>query len=128
MQTAGGALIGVTGGLAAPLVGSAIGGFLTTIGVGGTAAGMLATGLATSSVVCGTLFGAYGAKSSAAMIERHLREVRDLAIVPLRPPKETLAVRLCISGWLGDEKDITAPWSIFGDECDTYALQWVSLL
>jgi hypothetical protein len=101
---------------------------LTTIGVGGTAAGMLATGLATSSVVCGTLFGAYGAKSSAAMIERHLREVRDLAIVPLRPPKETLAVRLCISGWLGDEKDITAPWSIFGDECDTYALQWVSLL
>jgi hypothetical protein len=31
---AGGALIGVTGGLAAPLVGTAIGGFLTTIGVG----------------------------------------------------------------------------------------------
>jgi hypothetical protein len=123
---AGGALIGVTGGLAAPLVGSAIGGFLTTIGVGGTAAGMLATGLATSSVVCGTLFGAYGAKSSATMVERHLREVRDLAIVPVHPPKETLAIRLCVSGWLGDERDVTAPWTVFEGDCDTYALQWVS--
>jgi hypothetical protein len=122
---AGGALIGVTGGLAAPLVGSAVGGFLTTIGVGGTAAGMLATGLATSSVVCGTLFGAYGAKSTAAMVERHMREVRDLAMVPVRTPKETLAVRLCVSGWLYDQKDVTAPWTVFGDDCDTYALQWV---
>jgi hypothetical protein len=122
---AGGALIGVTGGLAAPLVGSAVGGFLTTIGVGGTAAGMLATGLATSSVVCGTLFGAYGAKSTAAMVERHMREVRDLAMVPVRPPKETLAVRLCVSGWLHGQNDVIAPWTVFGDDCDTYALQWV---
>jgi hypothetical protein len=121
---AGGALIGVTGGLAAPLVGSAVGGLLTTLGVGGTAAGMLATGLATSSVVCGTLFGAYGAKSTADMVKHHMREVRDLAMVPVRAPKETLAVRLCVSGWLADQKDVTAPWTVYGDECDTYALQW----
>lgn len=123
---AGGALIGLTGGLAAPVVGGAVGSVFTFLGVGGTAAGMLATGIASSSVVCGTLFGVYGARSSAQLIERHMREVEDLALVPVHPPQETLAVRLCVSGWLSDQKDVVAPWSVYGNEADTYALQWVS--
>jgi hypothetical protein len=122
---AGGALIGVTGGLAAPIVGGAVSSVLGFLGVGGTAAGLLASGLAGSSVVCGMLFGVYGARSSAQLVERHIREIRDLALMPVRPPKETLAVRLCVSGWLDDEKDVIAPWTVFGDECDTYALRWV---
>lgn len=124
---AGGALIGLTGGLAAPVVGGAVGSIFSFLGVGGTAAGMLATGIASSSVVCGTLFGVYGARSSAQLVERHMREVKDLALVPVRPPKETLAVRLCVSGWLSDKKDVFAPWTVFDEELDTYALQWVSL-
>jgi hypothetical protein len=124
---AGGALIGVTGGLAAPVVGGAVSTLLGFFGVGGTAAGLLASGLAGSSVVCGTLFGVYGAKSSVALIERHMREVRDLALIPVRPPKETLAVRLCVSGWLGDEQDIVAPWTVYGEDCDTYALRWARM-
>jgi hypothetical protein len=31
---------------------------------------------------------------------------------------------LCISGWLTDEKGVTAPWTIFEGD-DTFALQWV---
>ncbi|KDQ61026.1 hypothetical protein JAAARDRAFT_173479 [Jaapia argillacea MUCL 33604] len=120
---AGGVLIGVTGGLAAPLVGAGVGTLLGFLGVGGTAAGLLATGLASSSVVCGALFGAYGARSTANMVERHTREVRDLAIVPVNPSKETLAVRLCVSGWLSTRDDVKAPWTIFGED-DTFALQW----
>ncbi|KAJ2935627.1 hypothetical protein H1R20_g1467, partial [Candolleomyces eurysporus] len=107
------------------------------------------------------------------MVEKHTREVRDLAIVPVRRGggetkkdsvdgqqkekgdseaaekekddceaaekekddseaaeteketglRDTLAVRLCISGWLNDKKDVTAPWTVFEGD-DTYALQW----
>src|ERR1700683_4070740 len=91
---AGGVLIGVTGGLAAPLVGAAVTSILGFLGVGGSVVGLLASGLAGSSVVCGALFGAYGAKTTARMVSRHIREIQDLAIVPVHAPKdeETLAV------------------------------------
>jgi len=39
----GGVLVGVTGGLAAPLVGAGLGTVLGAVGVGSTAAGALAT-------------------------------------------------------------------------------------
>ena len=124
---AGGVLVGVTGGLAAPLVGAGISTLLGAVGVGGTAVGVLATGLAGSSAVCGALFGAYGAKSSMDMASRHTKDVADFAIVPVREPKDTLGVRLCVSGWLDNEGDITAPWTVFDESMDTYALQWVCL-
>ncbi|KAG9226132.1 hypothetical protein CCMSSC00406_0005043 [Pleurotus cornucopiae] len=120
---AGGILVGVTGGLAAPLVGSGVATILGWAGIGGTAVGLFASGLAGSAVVCGALFGAYGARSTAEMVERYTREVRDLKIVPVMPSKDTLAVRLCVSGWLDDAADVTAPWTIF-DGDDTFALQW----
>ncbi|KIK57694.1 hypothetical protein GYMLUDRAFT_45861 [Collybiopsis luxurians FD-317 M1] len=123
---AGGVLVGVTGGLAAPLIGASISTILGWLGVGGTAAGLLASGLAGSSAICGALFGVYGAKSTANMVQRHTREIRDLAIVPVTANTngdETLGVRLCISGWLSSEADVTAPWTVF-DGDDTLALKW----
>lgn len=121
---AGGVLIGVTGGLAAPLVGAGMSTILGWVGLGGTAAGLLATGLASSSVVCGALFGYYGSLRMGKTMSRYLREVNDLAIVPVRKPRDTLAVRLCVSGWLKSPLDVVAPWTIF-DGDDTFALQWV---
>ncbi len=53
---AGGALIGITGGLAAPLVGAGVTTVLAWLGAGGTAAGLLASGLASSTAVCTALF------------------------------------------------------------------------
>ncbi|EMD38549.1 hypothetical protein CERSUDRAFT_94077 [Gelatoporia subvermispora B] len=120
---AGGVLIGVTGGLAAPLVGAGVSAVLSFLGVGGTAAGLLATGLASSSVVCGALFGVYGSKRTADMVDRYTRDVHDLAIIPVRDSKETLAVRLCVTGWLDTSEDVAAPWTVF-DGDDTFALQW----
>ena len=123
---AGGVLIGVTGGLAAPLIGAAVTGILGFLGVGGTVVGLLASGLAGSSVVCSALFGAYGAKTTAAMVSRHTQEIQDLSIMPVHPAmnEETLAVRLCVSGWLTSPKDVTAPWTVFSGD-NTFALQWV---
>ena len=120
----GGVLVGITGGLAAPLVGAGVTTVLGWLGVGGTAAGLLASGLAGSSVVCGALFGAYGSKKSAEMVDRYTREVRDLAVEPVSRPHDTLAVRLCVSGWLDSPDDVTAPWTVLGVD-DTFALRWV---
>ncbi|KAL1947861.1 hypothetical protein VTO73DRAFT_13585 [Trametes versicolor] len=120
---AGGVLIGVTGGLAAPAVGAGVTSVLGWLGVGGTAVGVLASGLAGSSVVCGALFGAYGSRKTAQVIGAYTREVRDLAIKPVRKPTETMAVRLCVTGWLESPEDVTAPWTVFGGD-DTFALQW----
>ncbi|KIY72049.1 DUF726-domain-containing protein [Cylindrobasidium torrendii FP15055 ss-10] len=122
---AGGVLVGVTGGLAAPLVGAAVGSVLGVFGIGGTVVGVLAAGLAGSSVVCGALFGAYGAKRTSEMIGRHTQEIRDLALLPVwqQTDEGTLSVRLCISGWLRDDTDVTEPWDVF-EEADTFALRW----
>lgn len=122
---AGGVLIGVTGGLAAPLVGAGLSSVLGILGIGGPV-GLLATGLASSGAVCGALFGVYGAKSTAQMVARHTREIQDFAFVPVHPPRDSLAVRLCISGWLTSPHDVTAPWTVFDSGEDTFALQWVS--
>ncbi|KAF5373629.1 hypothetical protein D9758_000644 [Tetrapyrgos nigripes] len=121
----GGVLVGVTGGLAAPLVGATFTTVLGWLGVGGTAAGIFASGLAGSSAICGLLFGAYGAKTTAAMVQRHTREIKDLAVLPVRTDEneETLGVRLCVSGWLKTPEDVTLPWMVFGGD-DTFALQW----
>nr|VWO98628.1 Protein kinase domain-containing protein [Ganoderma boninense] len=120
---AGGVLIGITGGLAAPAIGAGVSSILGFMGVGGTAIGILATGLAGSSVVCAALFGAYGSKETARIITQYTRDVRDLAIKPVHAPRETMAVRLCVTGWLDTPEDVTEPWVVFRGD-DTFALQW----
>ncbi|KAF9483824.1 hypothetical protein BDN70DRAFT_873465 [Pholiota conissans] len=51
--------------------------------MGSSIVGLLASDLAGSSIVCGALFGAYGAQYTADMIGRHTQEVRDLAFIPV---------------------------------------------
>lgn len=61
---AGGVLIGVTGGLAAPLFGAGFSTLMGVLGIGGPLC-LLTTGLAGSGAVCGALFGVYGARLTA---------------------------------------------------------------
>lgn len=58
------------------------------------------------------------------MIGRHNKDVQDLGIVPVYPPKDTLSIRLCVSGWLNTKDDVVNPWIIFDKSQDTFALQW----
>ncbi|KAF8587400.1 DUF726-domain-containing protein [Ramaria rubella] len=120
---AGGVLIGVSGGFAAPLVGAGLSSLMYLLGIGGPV-GLLVNALASSGAVCGTLFGIYGAASTAQMVTRHTQEIRDFAFVPVHSPRDSLTVRLCISGWLASPEDVTAPWSIFDEANDTFALRW----
>lgn len=130
---AGAALIGVTGGLAAPLLAAGVGSVMGGLGLGATAAaGYLGT-LAGSTVLVGGLFGAYGGRMTGQMMDQYAREVEDFGFVPVRtahkPRKiekefRRLRVGIGISGWLSNQDDVVEPWKVFGMEMESFALRW----
>ena len=80
---AGATLIGVTGGLAAPLVAAGLGSVLGGLGLGATAAAGYLGALAGSGVVVGGLFGAYGGRMTGKMMDKYANEVEDFAFLPI---------------------------------------------
>ncbi|KAI9820771.1 MAG: hypothetical protein M1827_005141 [Pycnora praestabilis] len=134
---AGAAIVGVTGGLAAPLVAAGVGGVMGGLGLGATAAaGYLGT-LAGSTVLVGGLFGAYGGRMTGQMMDNYAREVQDFAFLPVRgshkkfdSEKEAaqedrrLRVTIGISGWLTEKEEIVTPWRVVGKGAEVFALRW----
>lgn len=130
---AGAALIGVTGGLAAPLLAAGIGSVMGGLGLGATAAaGYLGT-LASSSVLVGGLFGAYGAKMTSKAMDDYAREVEDFGFIPIhnfhRPRKiekeyRRLRVSIAISGWLTSKEEVVVPWRYVEQSIEGFALRW----
>lgn len=137
-SAAGAAVIGITGGLAAPLVAAGVGTVLGGIGLGTTAAAGLLGSMAESSLVVGTLFGVYGARASAKMVDQYTKDVQDFAFLPLHgkirdeykdgknvaPEDRRLRVILGISGWLVQKEDVVNPWRSLGHRSEVYALRW----
>lgn len=78
----GAVLIGVTGGLAAPLLAAGLGTVMGGLGLGVVSTYLGA--LAGSSVLVGSLFGAYGAKMTGKLMEQYAREVEDFEFVPVQ--------------------------------------------
>ncbi|KAI5291507.1 hypothetical protein KEM52_000146, partial [Ascosphaera acerosa] len=78
-SAAGAAVVGVTGGLAAPAVAAGLGTLLGGLGIG---AGYLGA-LAGSSVLVGGLFGAYGGRMTGSMMKRYAAEVEDFTFLPV---------------------------------------------
>ncbi|KAF2131030.1 DUF726-domain-containing protein [Dothidotthia symphoricarpi CBS 119687] len=132
-SVAGAALIGVTGGLAAPLLAAGVGSVMGGLGLGATAAaGYLGT-LAGSSVLVGGLFGAYGAKMTGRAMDDYARQVEDFAFLPIHhsqdPEKQDngarrLRVAIAISGWLREPDEVVAPWRYIGTSTEGFALRW----
>lgn len=130
---AGAALIGVTGGLAAPLLAAGVGSVMGGLGLGATAAaGYLGT-LAGSGVLVGGLFGAYGGRMTGKMMDKYAREVEDFAFEPVRthhkPRKiekeyRRLRVAIGISGWLTNQEEVVQPWKVIGVQLESFALRW----
>jgi Protein of unknown function (DUF726) len=136
---AGAALIGVTGGLAAPLVAGAIGSVMGGLGLGATAAAGLLGTLGSSGVVVGSLFGAYGYGMTSKMMDQYTKEVEDFAFLPRRRSKaravgndvkdvpaeeRRLRVTIGVSGWLTEKRDIVKPWKVIGAQSEVFALRW----
>ncbi|KAI5864867.1 DUF726-domain-containing protein [Durotheca rogersii] len=142
-SVAGAAIIGVTGGLAAPAVAGVIGGLMGSVGLGGLASflGMFWM----NGALVGTLFGAFGAKMTGEMVDQYAKEVEDFKFLPLREEwgsgwsktgkgksndKESsaearrLRVTIGINGWLVSEEDVTKPWRVLGDETEVFALRY----
>lgn len=134
---AGAALIGITGGLAAPLVAAGLGTIMGGLGLGATAAAGLLGALAQSGVIVGALFGAYGGRMTGQMMDMYAKEVEDFAFLPLRgstkrarkteeiPAEDRrLRVTIGISGWLTQREDIISPWRALGHQSEIFALRW----
>ncbi|KAL8910401.1 MAG: hypothetical protein Q9171_004310 [Xanthocarpia ochracea] len=81
---AGAALVGVTGGLAAPLVAAGIGTVMGGLGIGIPLIGGYLGALASSSVLIGGLFGAYAGKMTGRMMHQYAKEVKDFSFVPIQ--------------------------------------------
>ncbi|KAK0615828.1 hypothetical protein B0T17DRAFT_357175 [Bombardia bombarda] len=136
-SVAGAAVLGLTGGLAAPLVAAGIGTVLGGIGLGGTAAAGLLGSMAESTFIVGSLFGIYGARASGKAMDQYAKDVQDFAFVPLRgsigedselgkvePNSRRLRVVLGISGWLTSESGVVNPWRTLGQQSEVYAVRW----
>jgi len=135
---AGAAVIGVTGGLAAPLVAAGIGTVMGGLGLGATAAAGLLGAMAESGLVVGGLFGIYGARASAKSIDSYAKDIQDFALLPLHgehkeeyidakqimPQDRRLRLVIGISGWLTQKEDVVTPWQCLGHGAEVYALRW----
>ena len=131
---AGAALIGITGGLAAPLLAAGVGTVMGGIGLGATAtAGYLGT-LAGSGVLVGGLFGAYGGRMTGKVMDQYARQVEDFGFVPVKSDERRfsgkaknnrrLRVAIGISGWIGNKDDVVVPWKVIGNGQEAFALRW----
>ena len=134
LATVGGAvLIGVTGGLAAPLLAAGLGSVMGGLGLGATAGAAYLGTLAGSSVIVGGLFGAYGGRMTGKMMDQYAREIEDFAFIPVntyhKPRKiekeyRRLRVAIGISGWLTEEDEVVEPWKVIGIGMEGFALRF----
>ena len=139
-SAAGAAVIGITGGLAAPLVAAGLGTVMGGLGLGATTAAAYLGVLAESGVIVGSLFGAYGGSMTGKMMDEYAKEVQDFAFLPIRAPhkrheilknaKEAatadrrLRVAIGITGWLTAPEEIVTPWRIIGPTTEPFALRF----
>ncbi|KAG6236854.1 hypothetical protein E4U25_003278 [Claviceps purpurea] len=148
-SVAGATVIGVTGGLAAPLVAGAFGAIMGGVGLGGVASFLGVFWM--NGALVGALFGAYGAKMTGELMDKYAKEVEDFKFIPLEPesspeskpssadgasetPKDNaetqgqenrrLRVTIGINGWLNSEDDITKPWRALDSASEVFALRY----
>lgn len=126
---AGGALIGLTGGLAAPFVAAGLGTLFAGLGLGTMIGATYLGTLITSAPMITALFGGFGAKMSMQQMGDVSKGLTDFEFIPLSVQSH-LPVTIGISGWLGDYNEVDAAWKSLtvGDKSyywgDIYALKF----
>lgn len=116
----GGTVIGVTGGLAAPLVAAGAG---AVLGAGGAAALGSATGIA----IMASLFGAAGAGLTGYKMNKCVGAIEEFEFLPMSSGKH-LHLTIAVTGWLcsGKYSSFQAPWCRLGECGEQYCLVWES--
>lgn len=140
-SVAGAAIIGVTGGLAAPMVAAGVASVMGGLGLGATAAAGYLGSVAGSTVLVGGLFGAYGGRMTGQMMDNYARDVEDFEFLPVHSGNKTsedekegaeqashhdhkLRVTICISGWLTEKEEVVKPWRVLGRGAEVFALKY----
>lgn len=117
----GGAIIGVTGGLAAPIVASAFG---AAIGAGTIVMSSAAAG------VVGSLFGVAGAGLTASKMNKRIGDLEEFSFQSLSPEcdQTSLTITIAVSGWITDETDeqFSKPWKSLRHTREQYCLRYES--
>lgn len=138
---AGAAILGISGGMAAPLVAAGVGSVMGGLGLGATAAAGYLGSVAGSTVLVGSLFGAYGGRMTGQMMDNYAREVEDFEFLPVHSRSKTsedeekgaqeatehdhkLRVTICVSGWLTEKEEVVKPWRVLGTGAEVFALKY----
>lgn len=118
---AGGAIIGLTGGLAAPVVAASAGAL-----IGGSGATFLASSAGLAFIT--SVFGATGAGLTGYKMNRRVGMTEEFGFLSLSDRVHRLHLTVCVSGWLtqdGTEEFITQ-WSALSQSLEAYSLVWES--
>ncbi|KAL8685961.1 MAG: hypothetical protein Q9218_007438, partial [Villophora microphyllina] len=134
---AGAAVVGISGGMAAPMVASGVGAIMGGLGLGATAAAGYLGSVAGSTYLVGALFGAYGGQMTGQMMDNLSREVEDFAFLPVHGRRKEFAdeseaaseerrlrVTIGITGWLTEKEEIVKPWRVLSTGSEAFALRW----
>ncbi|SCU90926.1 LANO_0D10286g1_1 [Lachancea nothofagi CBS 11611] len=123
LATIGGSLVlGLSGGLLAPVIGAGIAAGLSTAGITG-ATGFL-TGVGGTAFVAATST-AIGAKIGTEAMSKRMGSVRTFEFSPLHNNRRVNLI-ISVSGWMtGNEDDVRLPFSTVDPvEGDLYSLHW----
>ncbi|CAG5128179.1 unnamed protein product, partial [Candidula unifasciata] len=124
----GGTLIGLTGGLAAPLVAAGAGAI-----IGGTSAAVL--GSTAGVAIIGSLFGVAGAGLTGYKMKKRMGAIEEFSFEPLvggsslkaAPLVKQLNITIAVTGWLSDtSRDFKEPWKNLSVSQEQYVLCWES--
>ena len=116
----GGAIIGLTGGLAAPFVAAGAG-----IIIGGTSAAVL--GSTAGVAVIGSLFGVAGAGLTSYKMKKRVGDIEEFAFEKLTLGRH-LHITIAISGWISDDKSdaFLKPWTNLRNSQEQYCIRYES--
>ncbi|XP_069774901.1 transmembrane and coiled-coil domain-containing protein 4 isoform X2 [Narcine bancroftii] len=116
----GGTVIGLTGGLAAPLVAS---GAAAIVGTAGAAAIGSTAGIA----IMASLFGAAGAGLTGYKMKKRVGAIEEFEFLPLTDGNQ-LHITIAVTGWLctGKYGSFEAPWRSLLQSKEQYCLAWES--
>ncbi|XP_050412160.1 transmembrane and coiled-coil domain-containing protein 4 isoform X1 [Patella vulgata] len=124
----GGTIIGLTGGLAAPLVAAGAGAI-----IGG--AGAAALGTTAGVAVIGSLFGVAGAGLAGHKMKRRVGAIEEFMFEPLicghalqtTGVSKQLHITIAVTGWLTSKvQDFRQPWPSLAESREQYSLKWES--
>ena len=134
---AGAAIVGISGGYAAPLIAASVGGIMSELGLGASAAAGYLGSVAGNTYLVGSLFGAYGGRMTSEMMRNVSADVQDFAFLPVHGERKEhkdsieavtdsrrLRVTIAISGWLLEKEEVVTPWRVLTPNSEIFALRF----